>query len=211
MTQLRIDRIVRFSKNIWYGKRWTLQRIPGKVRWDPALVPLNRRMRKRIQRASRRWSSICSPAPIRRWWDMHGEEDMLFLNIEIKRGMDLHNDHLFGFLEQLCQSGRVRGVYAGPPCRTVSLLRFQQEEGGPRPLRAREGEERFWLRDLNGFDGFGTGWSWWRHGLLATNAPAHDHRSWGEYRVWSSNRKVCNPITLDQSASEMIQFDLYDC
>ena len=74
---------------------------------------------------------------------MHGEEDMLFLNIEIKRGMDLHNDHLFGFLEQLCQSGRVRGVYAGPPCRTVSLLRFQQEEGGPRPLRAREGEERF--------------------------------------------------------------------
>ena len=88
---------------------------------------------------------------------MHGEEDMLFLNIEIKRGMDLHNDHLLGFLEQLCQSGRVRGVYAGPPCRTVSLLRFQQEEGGPRPLRAREGEERFGLRDLNRFDGFGTG------------------------------------------------------
>ena len=28
-----------------------IERVPGKVRWDPALVPMNRRLRKRIQKA----------------------------------------------------------------------------------------------------------------------------------------------------------------
>ena len=124
-----------------------IERVPGKVRWDPALVPMNRRLRKRIQKAKTVIIHLYSGTETS-LWDTHGEENMLILNIEIKRGMDMHNDHLFGFLEQLCQSGRVRGVYAGPPCRTVSLLRFQQEEGGPRPLRSREGIHRFGLPGL---------------------------------------------------------------
>ena len=121
-----------------------IERVPGKVRWDPALVPMNRRLRKRIQKARTVVIHLYSGTETS-LWDTHGEDDMLVLNIELKRGMDMHNDHLFGFLEQLCQSGRVRGVYAGPPCRTVSLLRFQQEEGGPRPLRSRDGIHRFGL------------------------------------------------------------------
>ena len=121
-----------------------VERIPGKVRWDPELVPLNRRMRKRLQKAKSIVIHLFSGTNTE-IWDSHGADGLVFLNIEIKRGTDLHNDHLFGFLEQLCQSGRVRGVFAGPPCRTVTVLRFQQEEGGPRPLRGREGEARFGL------------------------------------------------------------------
>ena len=117
-----------------------VERVPGRVDWDVNLVPLNRRMRKRLQRAKTVIIHLFSGTETQ-VWDMHGEEDMVFLNIEIKKGMDLHNDHLFGFLEQLCQTGKVRGLFAGPPCRTVSLLRFRQEEGGPRPLRSRYGEE----------------------------------------------------------------------
>ena len=121
-----------------------VERIPGKVRWDPELVPLNRRMKKRLQKAKSIVIHLFSGTNTE-IWDSHGTDGLVFLNIEIKRGTDLHNDHLFGFLEQLCQSGRVRGVFAGPPCRTVTVLRFQQEEGGPRPLRGREGEARFGL------------------------------------------------------------------
>ena len=121
-----------------------VERIPGRVRWDPELVPLNRRMRKRLQRAKSIVIHLFSGTNTE-IWDSHDQERLVFLNIEIKRGTDMHNDHLFGFLEQLCQSGRVRGVFAGPPCRTVSLLRFQQEEGGPKPLRGRENEARFGL------------------------------------------------------------------
>ena len=121
-----------------------VERIPGRVRWDPELVPLNRRMRKRLQRAKSIVIHLFSGTNTE-IWDSHDQEGLVFLNIEIKRGTDMHNDHLFGFLEQLCQSGRVRGVFAGPPCRTVSLLRFQQEEGGPKPLRGRENEARFGL------------------------------------------------------------------
>ena len=97
----------------------------------------------------------------------------MILNIEIKRGMDMHNDHMFGFLEQLCQSGGVRGVYAGPPCRTVSLLRFQQEEGGPRPLRSRDGIHRFglpWLSTLEQAEADGDTILWLRTLQLMTVA-----------------------------------------
>ena len=89
-----------------------IERVPGKVRWDPALVPMNRRLRKRIQKAKTVIIHLYSGTETS-LWDTHGEDDMLILNIEIKRGMDMHNDHLFGFLEQLCQSGRVRGVICG--------------------------------------------------------------------------------------------------
>ena len=89
-----------------------VERIPGKVRWDPELVPLNRRVRKRLQKAKSIVIHLFSGTNTE-IWDSHGADGLMFLNIEIKRGTDLHNDHLFGFLEQLCQSGRVRGVFAG--------------------------------------------------------------------------------------------------
>ena len=166
-----------------------VERIPGLVHWDPHMLPLNRRMRKRIQRAKTIILHLFSGTDTT-IWDTHGEDDMLILNIELKRGQDLHNDHLFGFLEQLCQSGRVRGVYAGPPCRTVTLLRFQQEEGGPPPLRAREGPERFglpWLTEKQQEEADGDSVLWLRTLQLMTVALDETHRN---VELPSSNQRT---------------------
>ena len=47
----------------------------------------------------------------------------------------------------VCESGRVEAFLGGPPCRTVSKLRFRSP--GPPPVRSRSGPERFGLRDLS--------------------------------------------------------------
>ena len=60
---------------------------------------------------------------------------------------DLLSDHLTSFLADLCERGSVDVVLGGPPCRTVSKLRFRQP--GPPPLRARSGPERFALESLS--------------------------------------------------------------
>ena len=48
-------------------------------------------------------------------------------------------------------SGKVEMFLMGPPCRTVSAARHT-EDGGPRPLRSREGDERFGLKGLNHYE-----------------------------------------------------------
>ena len=50
------------------------------------------------------------------------------------------------FLMELCAGGRVVVVMGGPPCRTITRLRYVQP--GPPPLRTREGEQRFGRSDL---------------------------------------------------------------
>ena len=62
-------------------------------------------------------------------------------------GQDLLSDQLASFLAELCEKGNVDALIGGPPCRTVSKLRFRQP--GPPPLRARSGPERFALADLS--------------------------------------------------------------
>ena len=50
---------------------------------------------------------------------------------------DLHDDAVFCFLLSLAASGQVKALLAGPPCRTVSALRYQ-DDGGPGVLRTEE-------------------------------------------------------------------------
>ena len=44
-------------------------------------------------------------------------------------------------------TGRVIAWWAGPPCRTVSIARYR-DDNGPPPLRARDGDQRFGLDGL---------------------------------------------------------------
>ena len=74
-----------------------VERIPGRVRWDPDLVPLNRRMRKRLQRAKSIVIHLFSGTNTE-IWDSHDQEGLVFLNIEIKRGTDMHKRSLVWFL-----------------------------------------------------------------------------------------------------------------
>ena len=41
------------------------------------------------------------------------------------------DDVTFAYLLSLCASKRVQAVIGGPPCRTVSALRFQNDQGPP--------------------------------------------------------------------------------
>ena len=47
----------------------------------------------------------------------------------------------------VARSGKVKTFLAGPPCRSVSVLRLR-DDGGPRQVRDREGPERWGKRDL---------------------------------------------------------------
>ena len=64
------------------------------------------------------------------------------LNVEKERGWDLLDDSTFGYLLGATAQGHIAGILAGPPCRTWSRLRTDTD-GGPPPLRARDGPERF--------------------------------------------------------------------
>ena len=59
---------------------------------------------------------------------------------------DLLRDEVTSYLAEVCEQGNVDSLIGGPPCRTVSKLRFRSP--GPPPLRSREGPQRFALDDL---------------------------------------------------------------
>ena len=56
-------------------------------------------------------------------------------------------DDLYDYLLEVADGGTLEAVLGGPPCRTVSRLRYRQP--GPPPLRARLGPERFGLKGLD--------------------------------------------------------------
>eukprot|EP00913_Durusdinium_trenchii_P014186 g13313.t1 len=88
--------------------------------------------------------------PDQSWWRKRletGSRSVLCVDKMVDPAQDLLSDHLTSFLADLCERGSVDVVLGGPPCRTVSKLRFRQP--GPPPLRARSGPERFALESLS--------------------------------------------------------------
>lgn len=61
--------------------------------------------------------------------------------------MNLLKSEVYSYLLDIADSGRLRALLGGPPCRTMSRLRFRQP--GPPPLREREGPFRFGLPHLD--------------------------------------------------------------
>ena len=65
-------------------------------------------------------------------------------------------DDTYAALLDLALTGKIKMIFGGPPCRTFSALRsLASEDGGPRPLRAREGGERWGRNNLSE-------WEMWR-------------------------------------------------
>ena len=77
------------------------------------------------------------------WTDLQNES-LAVVCIEIEKGTNMLDDNLYAYLLDMAKDGLWDMILAGPPCRTVSLQRYR-EDGGPRPLRAREGVSRFGL------------------------------------------------------------------
>ena len=117
--------------------------IPGDETIDMSKVPLNRRQRKRIAESKSLTIHLFS-GPQTSLWTCCESEGHVVLCVEIQKGLDLHNSALVAYLESLFRSGRVDLLLAGPPCRTVSLQRFRDDDGPP-PVRGRDGLMRFGL------------------------------------------------------------------
>ena len=167
--EMELDRRVRalragdpgdLSPNIWrwlvdLRKMWPevpdelLARVVPSGRWSGESVPFNRHQRKRLFSADSVVLHLFS-GPDQAWWRKRLETQhraVVCVDKMVDPAQDLLSDQLASFLADLCERGSVDVILGGPPCRTVSKLRFRQP--GPPPLRARSGPERFALEALS--------------------------------------------------------------
>ena len=167
--EIELDRRVRalragdpgdLSPNIWrwlvdLRKLWPevpdelLARVVPSGQWSGEHVPFNRHQRKRLLTAESVVLHLFS-GPDQSWWRKRLETSsraVLCVDKGVDPAQDLLSDQLTSFLADMCERGSVDVVLGGPPCRTVSKLRFRQP--GPPPLRARSGPERFALGRLS--------------------------------------------------------------
>ncbi len=117
--------------------------IPGDDIIDMSKAPLNRRQRRRITEAKSLTIHLFS-GPETSLWTRCEKEGHVVLCVELTKGLNLHNRALVAYLESLFRSGRVDTLLGGPPCRSVSLQRFRDDDGPP-PIRGRDGLMRFGL------------------------------------------------------------------
>ena len=117
--------------------------------WDGDCLPWNRRWRRQLQSCEDIILHLFS-GPHQSWWSSRLNKRgrlTLCLDKEVSELQDLHHDGVASYLAFLAGEGRVAGVIGGPPCRSVSKLRFRRP--GPPPVRARHGPQRFALEGLS--------------------------------------------------------------
>ena len=112
-----------------------------------ARLPWNRHKRRRLLKAKRIILHIFSGPDSSYWEKQCGSADteVLCVDTEGSHPANLHDKNVYGFLVALCASGRVKAIIGGPPCRTVSALRYQDDEG---PGVVRNDEHPYGLPDL---------------------------------------------------------------
>ena len=102
-------------------------------------LPWNRHKRRRLRQAKHVILHLFS-GPDHNYWDQrcaNANTEVLCIDTTCSTPANLHDRNVFGYLLTLCASGRVRAILGGPPCRTVSALRYQQDDG-PGVLRTEE-------------------------------------------------------------------------
>lgn len=107
---------------------------------DPGRVlPWNRRKRRRLQRADNIvlhfYSGQCG-----HYWAKEINDrktEVLCLDLLSTTPVNMLDPAVFWFVMGLAASGRVKVVMGGPPCRTVTALRYQ-EDGGPGVVRSEQ-------------------------------------------------------------------------
>ena len=112
-----------------------------------ARLPWNRHKRRRLLKAKKIILHIFSGPDSSYWEKQCGSADteVLCVDTEGSQPANLHDKNVYGFLAALCASGRVKAIIGGPPCRTVSALRYQGDEG---PGVVRNDEHPYGLPDL---------------------------------------------------------------
>ena len=110
-----------------------LARVIPTKRWSAESVPLNHRQRQRILSSS---SVVLHPfsGPEQSWWKKHLDSNsrkVVCIEKMADSNQDLLSHQLTSFLAEVCEKGTVEVILGGPPCRTVSKLRFRRP--GPPP------------------------------------------------------------------------------
>ena len=101
----------------------------------PRGLPWNRGKRKRLRRAERIVVHFYSDG---KFWEKElstKHTEVLCVDLLSNCKADVVDDKIYKYLLMLASTGKVREVLGGPPCRTVSALRFQNH-GGPGIFRA---------------------------------------------------------------------------
>ena len=129
-----------------------LEKIIGKEDWDASRLPFNRRRRRQVEKAQKIVIHVFAGGDPGKWKAVESE-DTVVLCFDVMHGANLLCAHLSGWIDHLIDTGKVVMLLGGPPCRTVSVCRTEGD-GGPPPLRLREGQQRFakeglspWHRD----------------------------------------------------------------
>ena len=84
------------------------------------------------------------------YWRALETKDVAVLPLDLSQGADLLDSDLGGFLEEMLMQGKVHLWLSGPPCRSISVSRHQ-DNGGPPPVRGRH-QDRFGLPGLSTFE-----------------------------------------------------------
>ena len=106
---------------------------------DGSLLPWNRRKRRRLAQAKQIVLHLFS-GPDARYWEKALQQngvEVLCVDLQAAVAADMHDDNVYRFLLALAATGRVKAIVGGPPCRTVSALRYQDDDG-PGVLRSEE-------------------------------------------------------------------------
>ena len=109
---------------------------------DTSSLPWNRATRRRYLRSKKVVVHLYAGERAAEWKQLeeHGC-DVIAVDVVNNKLEDVHNPVLWAFLMRLARRGAIAAIIGGPPCRTVSRLRFRRP--GPRPLR--ESRKRaFW-------------------------------------------------------------------
>eukprot|EP00435_Cladocopium_sp_Y103_P064506 s236_g26.t1 len=123
--------------------------LPNKPGHPEGNLPWNRHQRRRFRRAQQVVVHLFSGKDAGFWKKEleTPQRAVICVDTELDSRQDLHRDDVMEYLLELADSGRAVAWLGGPPCRTMSRLRYRQP--GPPPLRSRLGPERFGLAGLN--------------------------------------------------------------
>eukprot|EP00438_Fugacium_kawagutii_P007554 Skav217693 [mRNA] locus=scaffold1925:59391:64646:+ [translate_table: standard] len=99
-------------------------------------VPWNRRIRRRLESAKHLVLHLYAGKDMKCWTDYLGDDGTEILCVDIldKFKANMLDDATFTYILKLVMTGRVKAIIGGPPCRTVSALRYQEDDG-PRAVR----------------------------------------------------------------------------
>ena len=106
---------------------------------EPRGLPWNRGKRKRLRKAKHIIVHFYA-GPNGKFWEKElstQHTEVLCIDLLSNCKADVLDDKIYKYLLMLASTGKVREVLGGPPCRTASALRFQ-DDGGPGVIRTED-------------------------------------------------------------------------